>query len=422
MTAPLDRTLAGLVVLGVIPGAALTLRRSVDPVETALREAILSEVGAYSQTRNPQILPDLKAHAAAHVAEVLRLFEGGEAGDLAFVKSHARRHAEQRFPLEAILHAYRCGHRAMLRWLRDAAVAACPKDASAAIDATADFALEYTNAVSSAITAEYVAQTRIVEAAERDRGAELLDLLLGGYDESDGRIARLLKAAGYLDQRQSYGVVAVRTPIATEMENPERVRRVQAALADLFAPTNIRLLAGPRGVRVVAVASALRRQSGWTAPQSALAERLVPLLMQLSPSVLVGVSSDRPSTASMPRALREAVAALDFASVDRRVVAFADLPVRSLLVHAGGEYVRATAPAWVATLLDADARAGGALARTLSALAEADLNVQKAARALGVHANTVYARLQRIRDLTGLDGQRHHQLVELLLALECARI
>lgn len=422
MTAPLETALAGLADLGVIPGAAFELRRSAEPVETALREAILGEVAAFSQSRNPQILPDLKAHGAAHVAELVRLYGGGEAGDLEFVKAHARRRAEQRFPLEAMLHAYRCGHRVMSRWLRDAALAARPRDASAAIDVTADLAIEYTNAISAAMTAEYVAHTRLVEAAERDRGAELLDLLLGGYDESDGRIARLLKAAGYLDQRQSYAVIAVRAPIASEMENPERARRVQAALAELFTPTTVRLLAGPRELRVVAVASALRRQSGWTAPQSALADRLVPLLMQLSPSVLVGVSTDRPSTASIPRALREAVAALDFASVDRRVVAFGDLPVRSLLVHSGGEYVRATAPAWVAELLGADVKAAGALAATLSALAEADLNVQKAGRALGVHANTVYARLQRIRDLTGLDGQRHHQLVELLLALECARI
>ena len=422
MTAPLGRALSALFELGAIPGAAPELRRSAGKVEFLLREAILSEVAAFSQSHNPQILPDLKTHAAEHVAEVVRLFEGGEAGSFDFVAAHARRRAEQRFPLEAVLHAYRCGHRILSRWLRDAAVAACPREASAAIDATADFAIEYTNAISAVVAADYVAQTRIVEAAERDRGAELLDLLLGGYDESDGRIGRMLKAAGYGDQRQSYCVVAVRTPIAAEMENPERARRVEAALAGLFAPTAVRVLAGPRGARVVAVASALRRQSGWTAPQSALATRLLPLLMQLSPSVLVGLSADRPSTASIPHAFREAVAALDFASVDRRVVAFADLPVRSLLVHAGGEYVRATGPAWVAELLGADARANGALARTLLALAEADLNVQKAGRALGVHANTVYARLQRVRVLTGLDGQRHHQLVELMLALDCARM
>ena len=96
--------------------------------------------------------------------------------------------------------------------------------------------------------------------------------------------------------------------------------------------------------------------------------------------------------------------------------------MRSLLVHAGGEYVRSTAPGWVAALIDGDAKAGGALTRTLAALADADLNVQKAGRLLEVHPNTVYARIERIRDLTGLDGRRCRDLVELALALECARI
>ncbi len=120
--------------------------------------------------------------------------------------------------------------------------------------------------------------------------------------------------------------------------------------------------------------------------------------------------------------MREATAALDFASVDRRVVSFSELPVRSLLLHAGGEYVRAAPPSWISALLAADEKAGGALLQTLAALADADLNIQKAGRRLEVHPNTIYARLLRIRDATGLDGQRHHDLVELLLAAECARI
>ncbi len=352
----------------------------------------------------------------------MRLFSGGEPGDLAFVEAHARRRAEQRFPLEATLHAYRCGHRAISRWLRDAAATACPQGAHQAIDAIADFAIEYTNVISAVMTSGYVAHTRLIEAAEGDLSAELLNILLAGYDESDGRIVRLLKSAGYLDQRQSYCVVGVRTPIAVELDNPERAQRLLAALANLFAPTPIRVLAGLRNSRVVAVASALRRQSGWTAPQTNLAERLAPLLMQLGPSVLAGVSADRPSTASIPGALREATAALEFASVDRRVVSFAELPVRSLLLHAGGEYVRSAAPPWIAALIAADGKAGGALLQTLAALADADLNIQKAGRRLEVHPNTIYARLQRIREATGLDGQRHHDLVELLLAAECARI
>ena len=100
---------------------------------------------------------------------------------------------------------------------------------------------------------------------------------------------------------------------------------------------------------------------------------------------------------------------------------FPTLPVRSLLAHAGGEYVRATAPAWSAALFAADAKADGNLLKTLAALADAGLNVQEAGRRLGVHANTVYGRLARIRDLTGLDGQSFHDLVEMLLAADCVR-
>jgi DNA-binding PucR family transcriptional regulator len=418
----LVQTLERLAGLGVIPGVAPALGRSAGEVEEALRDAVLGEVRAFSDSRNPQVLPDLKEHSKRHVEEVARLFEGEPPGDFAFVRQHARLRAEQRFPLEATLHAYRCGHRVISRWLRDAASTLRLQNGREAVDAIADFAIEYTDVISAVMTSEYVAHTRLIEAAEGDRGAELLNILLSGYDESDGRIARLLKQAGYLDQRQSYCVVAVRTPIDTEIESPERAQRLLAALAELFAPTSIRILAGARNGRVVAVASALRRQSGWTAPQIHLAERLREPIMQLGPSVLVGVSADRPSTASIPKALREAAAALEFASVDRRVVLFSELPVRSLLVHAGGEYVRSAAPAWIAALQSADAKAGGALTRTLSAVADADLNVQKAGRRLAVHPNTIYARLERIRDVSGLDGRRHHDLVELLLALECARI
>src|SRR5271157_2240540 len=127
-----------LLELSVIPDVAPALRRSANDVELALREAVLGEVAAFSDSRNPQILPDLKNHSKSHVVEIARLFEGGEPGDLAFVSAHARRHAEQRFPLEATLHAYRCGHRVLSRWLRDAVTNVRPQGAHEAIDAIAD--------------------------------------------------------------------------------------------------------------------------------------------------------------------------------------------------------------------------------------------------------------------------------------------
>ncbi len=49
------------------------------------------------------------------------------------------------------------------------------------------------------------------------------------------------------------------------------------------------------------------------------------------------------------------------------------------------------------------------------------MNIQKAARILGNHPNTVYNRIERIKNLTSLDGQRYHELTELLLAADCHR-
>ena len=418
---PLRQAYARLAELGVVPNAAASMRANARDAIVALRSEVLREVRGFSDSGNPQVLPELGEHAKAHVGELMRLFSGGEFGDFAFVRDHARLRAEQSFPIELTLHAYRCGHRVLSRWMRDGAAAIRPESLDRAIAAVADFAIEYTDVISAVMAAEYVAHTRVVAAADGDRAAELLNVLLVGYDKSDGRIARLLRAAGYLDQRRSYCVLAIRSASPGEMDSPERARRILTSLSDLLSDTNIGSLAGLRNGVAVAVTSTVRRQSGWTAPQSSLAERLASMLLQWGPAVIAGVSTDHPSTSAIPRALREASAALDFAGVDRRVVLFPTLPVRSLLTHAGGEYVRATAPAWSVALFAADARADGKLLKTLAALADTNLNVQEAGRRLGVHANTVYGRLARIRDLIGLDGQSFHDLVEMLLAADCVR-
>jgi hypothetical protein len=404
---------------GAARNAGPLLDAGAEKVAADLREAVLAEVPAFSASGNPEILPSLATHAGEHIHEIRRLLDGGEIDDFEFVRAHAQRRAEQYFPLEAILHAYRCGHRILSRWLRDAVVAAEPAGIEHAISAVADFAIEYTNTISTIMAAEYVAQARILAEAAGDRRTELLNILLSGHDESDARSARLLKREGYLEQRHSYCVVVAQSINPAEMELPERAQRIANAMSAAVAATPIRMLVGIRNSMVVAVFSDIRRQSGWTAPQANLALRLHPLLLSLGPAVLVGASTDKPSTSFLPKALQEATIALDFASVTRRVVQFSELRLRDVMLHRGGDDVRAIAPAWIASLLDADAKAKGSLVRTLRALADTDLNVQEAGRRLGVHPNTVYSRIGRIRELSGLDGQRHHDLVELLLAADC---
>jgi hypothetical protein len=413
----LAQTLVRLQEIGVVPNAAPALERTAAEVGRALRKAIVDEIAEFSASANPEILPELERHGAEHVREIIRLLAGGEAGSFEFVRSHARRRAEQRFPIEASLHAYRCGHRILSRWVRDAATAKA--NSEHAVAAVADFSIEYTNFISAVCAAEYVAHARSLAEAEGDQRSELLGILMSGYDESDGRVARLLKRAGYLEQRQTYCVVAIQSTDPLEMESPARAQRIVDAVTASVADKSIRTLIGARNNVVTGVFSATRRISGWTAPQALLAGRLHAALAVLGPAVLVGISTDQPSTSFIPKAVREAMLALDFATVAERVVLYSQLPIRRLLLHRAADYVQPALPAWAAELAEADAKSDGDLVKTLRALADADMNVQQAARALNVHANTLYARIKRVREITGRDCQRYHDLTELLLAADC---
>ena len=407
---------------GVIPNAALALKNSAQGASAELRDTVRAEIPAFTATGNPEIMPQLAQHASEIVQEVLRLFDNGEVGDFQYVRAHAHLRAEQHFPLEATLHAYRCSQKTLSRWLREIVVDSKLSSSESPVSAIADFVIEYINAVSAIMTLEYVVHAQALAEAEGDLHSELLNTLLSGYDESDARIAQLLKRSGYLEQRQSYCIVIAQSANAAEMQNPARAQRIVSAITEAVSGTSIRVLAGIRNDLVTAILSDKRRQSGWTAPQADLTKRILPRLLVLGPAVLIGISSDHPSTSFLQKALQEATIAIDFASVSKRVVRFGDLPLRDLLIRRGSDYVRSAQPAWTDDFSIANSKANGALIQTLRAVADADLNIQKAARILAKHPNTVYLRIQRIKELTGLDGQHYHNLNELLLAVDCWKI
>ena len=94
-----------------------------------------------------------------------------------------------------------------------------------------------------------------------------------------------------------------------------------------------------------------------------------------------------------------------------------DIPFQQMLVSRARDHVQGALPVWLEAFAKADAR--GRLAETLGAYADCDMNAQRAAKQLGVHPNTIYARMQKIEDVTGLNALSYHPLTELLLALEC---
>lgn len=407
--------------VGVVPAAAAWFEEHRDAITAELRQTVADEVPAFAASGNPEIVPQQLAHSDAHIEQVLHYLRGSTDVDQEFVTRHAAQRAEQRFPLEATLHAYRCGHRVLSKWIREAALASADADASVGetLAAVADFAIEYTDSISTLATSEYVEQTRRLAEAEGDRRGELLGVLLGGYDEADGRVAKLLRRAGYLAQRQSFCVAVTQSVDPTEMEFAARVRRIIDAIDDVMKPFQGRVLTGVRDDRVITVFSATRRISGWTVAQPSLSEQVRPYLLKLGNAVLVGVSTDMPSTSQIPKALAEAQMAFDFADVSNRVVGFAGIPVRRALVRQARDSIRPALPQWSRAFFAADDKARGALVRTLRAYADADMNVLKAARKLDVHPNTIYTRMERIAAITEQNGLEYHALTELLLTADC---
>ena len=418
----LRATLNALAAHGVVPDVGAALQTRLARLTHELIEAVTVEVEAYRESGNPDVIPELEAHLTEVIGTASGLLAGERPGSFDFVAEHARLRASQKFPLDAILHAYRCVHRNLSRRVRDAALEAADESAQVrrVVAAVTDFTVEYTGALGTILTSEYVAHTRILAEAEGDRRTRLMDTLLSGYDESDRVAANLLRGAGYLEQRQSYCVAIARSVNPREMESPARAQRMADAIGDVFAASPLRYLVAVREHHVVAVLSGTRRLSGWTAPQSLVADRVYPLLRQVGPAAVIGLSNDVPSTSHIPRAASEAGLALGFADVANRVLRYSDVPFRKMLVTHARKSVRSALPGWLDAFAAMDRKSRGSLSATLHAYADADMNVLRTAQALGVHPNTIYARMRRIREATGLDPLSYHALTEMLLAAECA--
>jgi len=418
----LEAALGRLGSVGVVPNVVRVLEPGVGALAAKLREHIVANVPAYTESGNPDVLPELEAHLACHVDEVLRLLGGGDTGSFDFVVEHARLRAGQKFPLDATHQAYRHTARMLTEWVRDAALQTA--DASAhvprVVSDVTDFLFEYMGTITTLLTSEYVEQTRLLAEAEGDRRTELLTTLLDGYDESDRRAAQLLRSAGYLQQRQSYCVAVARSVNPQEMESMARAQRMLDAISEVLAKKPLRFIAGVRDNLVIFVISATRRQSGWTRPRVALAKRVYPQLRLIGPAALIGLSNDVPSTSHIPRAAADARFALEFADVANRVVHYSSIPFRNALIAQVRDSVQTTLPAWLDGFVVADAKARGKLTATLKAYADTNMNVLKAAEVLAVHPNTIYARAQRINDITAKNPMNYHDLTELLLAVDCS--
>lgn len=406
---------------GDLPTVIDQLGNQVSIINQELNDTLLQQILAFSESRNPQILPGLKQHIDDQTEELLRLLRGGSIGDFNFVLEYATGRAEQYFPLEAMLHCYRCCHKVYTRRLRQAML-----DKITSLDvvpnviaAVSDFTMEYTDAVSTIAASTYVNHSRLMADIAGDQRAELLAILLDGYDESDGRVATTLRDAGYLDRRQSFCVILAQSIDPAEMLRPARARRLVDYIDGVLSKLPGKRLIDLQRNKVTMIFSHERRASGWTAPATSLAQKITMQLLKVGNAVRIGISNDVPSTSQIPAAYREAELAFEMSNVSQRVVQFSDVPVRQLLLHFAKDDLQRILPAWAKLFLNADHKSGGALIATLKAYADANMNVLKAAEILSVHPNTIYSRMEKISELSGLDAKSFKSLTELLIVADC---
>ena len=102
-----------------------------------------------------------------------------------------------------------------------------------------------------------------------------------------------------------------------------------------------------------------------------------------------------------------------------QVVPFEDLGIHRLLLQVPDlDELRSFAREVVGALLEHEEQHGGGLLRTLAVYLRENGSLQRAARELHVHPNTVTYRLNRVEGITGLDLDRYQDRLMAQVALE----
>jgi sugar diacid utilization regulator len=247
-----------------------------------------------------------------------------------------------------------------------------------------------------AFALEHSAMALALELSHRQNLAEaelrlcrdLVDDLVSGTDEQSAYLRS--EALGH-DLHGVHHVLTVRwTTGATEDSLTQALTRAITQL-DLSA-----LVARRPGMAVALVHGH---------PPSVAMHRIIAQQMgNRTGAIGVGSRCDAPS--EFPRSFAEASRALDIRLRSRSphgVTSFSELGVLRILHNEDETEIRTFVKEWLGELLDYDQRRRTDLVQTLSHYLDCGGNYDETAATLLIHRSTLRYRLQRIRDITGLD-------------------
>ncbi|MGW6423719.1 PucR family transcriptional regulator [Nocardia sp. NPDC055053] len=336
------------------------------------------------------------------------------AADVTYARQAAARRARSGLPLVDYIAAFRLGQRAI--WKSLLAHAGDTEAGREAVLSLAGPLARYTDLISAQATDAYLEFQQYV-AAESGRDSQaLMDTLLEGTLPAGGPHLSVATAHGIGADRTTPLVVVTAVVLDGSADGAGETRQLVSAAAARVGVNGLRTLSVVRGGEIVAIPALGRDGSA-----EQLCDRLRAMRDDLAAEgivLAVGVSTAVTEVAQIPRAYRQAQAALALLPEDGGVLALPQMtPFRYLLLRAD-DTTRQLVDPRIGTALADDRARGGSLAETIRAFAAADMNLREAADTLRIHLNTAKYRLGRIQELTGRNMRSVNDLVELLVAIE----
>jgi transcriptional regulator of acetoin/glycerol metabolism len=247
----------------------------------------------------------------------------------------------------------------------------------------------------------------------------LVDALLNGRAPGDAEAQRLAALAG-IRPGAAFAIAVVRPRRnGTALDGDATLRSLARLIEQVLPPAAFGRLIDVRNDEVTAIvcgAAGVGRALIAALAHSEFARRAADGL-----ACLVGVSRDTGDIARLPDAVEEARVALDFAAAARPLMHFSDVDLPELLFRRADQAAFRLIPDWTRHFAG-NGDQPHELLHTIRAFAASDLNVKQTARRVGVHTNTIYFRLNRIKKLTGVDPRTYAGASLLLAALRLVEI
>ncbi len=400
-----------------------TLNERKSEVQRCALDGLARENPQFERATTKQFREEAVGHCDTILQTMLAIATGRAAtlgpDPFAFVQAHAVRRARQQFPLAGSLNAYRLAHKAYWEVMRNSAADAMVPESEKTdcLMILSEFLLEFFDRISGIMTDAYIAEEKRMIARSTRAHVALIEDLLHGRQPGDLEAQGLSERCG-MHSGSPIAVVIGRISHSGNgrFHGAGKLERLSGFFHRALSPLAFGRLIDIRKDEVLAILTAGAQTSKRV--RQAFAAIAAELKAELNDLARIGISLDATEIAALPQGYQEAERAVEFAKANRPILHFADIDLMEFLVRRPDAAALRLIPDWAVRFMDADSGKSGELTRTINEFADCNFNVKRTARHLDLHTNTVYFRLNRIRELTGIDPRSYSGLSLLLTTVK----